>query len=90
MKIDGSCAQGSLPMRKFPHRVRQSPHADISRLLETVRHGRVDLTPLLTHAYPLERIAEAYELFSERRDGVHKVAVGPSTPRGTQARTYER
>jgi alcohol dehydrogenase len=45
------------------------------RLMELVRHGRVDLTPLLTHRYPLERIAEAYQLFGEHRDGVLKVAI---------------
>ena len=32
------------------------------RLMEVVRHGRVDLTPLLTHTFPLEKIADAYEL----------------------------
>ena len=45
------------------------------RLMELVRHGRVDLTPLLTHRYPLERIGEAYALFGEHRDGVLKVAI---------------
>src|SRR4029079_18378391 len=30
------------------------------RLLEVVRRGRVDLTPLLTHTFPLDRIGEAY------------------------------
>ena len=33
------------------------------RLMELVRHGRLDLTPLLTHTFPLERITEAYQLF---------------------------
>lgn len=47
------------------------------RLMEVVRRGRVDLTPLLTHTYPLERIGEAYELFGERLDGVMKVAIRP-------------
>jgi alcohol dehydrogenase len=47
------------------------------RLMEVVRSGRVDLTPLLTHTFPLERIAEAYELFGERMDGVLKVAIKP-------------
>jgi len=47
------------------------------RLLEVVRHGRVDLTPLLTHSFPLARIREAYDLFGERRDGVLKVAIRP-------------
>jgi len=47
------------------------------RLMEVVRHGRVDLTPLLTHTFPLSRITEAYELFGERLDGVMKVAIRP-------------
>jgi threonine dehydrogenase-like Zn-dependent dehydrogenase len=47
------------------------------RLMEVVRRGRVDLTPLLTHTFSLDRIAEAYEFFGERMDGVLKVAVKP-------------
>ena len=47
------------------------------RLMEVVRHGRVDLTPLLTHTFPLEKISEAYNLFGERLDGVMKVAIRP-------------
>jgi len=47
------------------------------RLMELVRHGRLDLKPMLTHTFPLERIVEAYELFGERREGVIKVAVRP-------------
>jgi threonine dehydrogenase-like Zn-dependent dehydrogenase len=47
------------------------------RLMEVVRHGRVDLTPLLTHRYALDDIVEAYQLFGERRENVVKVAVIP-------------
>lgn len=47
------------------------------RLMEVVRSGRVDLTPLLTHTFPLEKIADAYELFGSRGDGVLKVAIKP-------------
>jgi len=47
------------------------------RLMEVVRSGRVDLTPLLTHTFPLEGIADAYELFGGRQDGVLKVAIRP-------------
>jgi alcohol dehydrogenase len=47
------------------------------RLMEVVRSGRVDLTPLLTHAFPLDKITDAYELFGSRRDGVLKVAIKP-------------
>ena len=45
------------------------------RLMAIVEHGRVDLTPLLTHRVSLDRIADGYRLFGERRDGVMKVAV---------------
>ena len=47
------------------------------RLMELVRHGRFDLTPLLTHTFSLDRIAEACKLFGERRGGVIKVAIKP-------------
>jgi threonine dehydrogenase-like Zn-dependent dehydrogenase len=47
------------------------------RLIELVRSGRVDLTPLLTHEYALADIAEAYELFGARKQGVIKVAIRP-------------
>ena len=47
------------------------------RLMEMVRTGRVDLTPLLTHTFSLNEIAEAYDLFGARRDGVLKVAIKP-------------
>jgi alcohol dehydrogenase len=48
------------------------------RLMELVRRGRVDLTPLITHTLPLDQIVEAYQLFGERRDGVIKVAIRPT------------
>lgn len=47
------------------------------RLMEVVRHGRVDLTPLLTHRFALEKIVDAYKLFGDRADGVLKVAIKP-------------
>lgn len=47
------------------------------RLMEMVRTHRVDLTPLLTHTFPLERIAEAYTLFAEGKNKVMKVAIMP-------------
>ncbi|HVK02343.1 MAG TPA: zinc-binding dehydrogenase [Armatimonadaceae bacterium] len=47
------------------------------RLIEVVRAGRVDLTPLLTHTFALENIVDAYDLFGSRRDNVLKIAVRP-------------
>jgi len=45
------------------------------RLMEMVRSHRIDLTPLITHRFRLDDIAEAYELFGSRSDGVMKVAI---------------
>lgn len=47
------------------------------RLIEMVRHGRVDLTPLITHRFSLDDIAEGYRIFGERLNGVFKVVVRP-------------
>ena len=47
------------------------------RLIDVVASGRVDLEPLVTHRFPLERIKDAYELFAHQRDGVLKVAITP-------------
>jgi len=47
------------------------------RLMADVASGRVDLRPLVTHRYALDRIEEAYDLFAHQRDGVLKVAITP-------------
>ena len=47
------------------------------RLMEVVRQGRVDFTPLLTHSFSLCQIREAYDLFGCRLNGVMKVAIRP-------------
>jgi alcohol dehydrogenase len=48
------------------------------RLMAMIAHRRVDLTSLVTHRFALDDIAEAYETFSHRREGVLKVALYPS------------
>jgi threonine dehydrogenase-like Zn-dependent dehydrogenase len=47
------------------------------KLMEMVRHERLDLTPLITHRFSLDEIEEAYDLFGNQRDGVVKVALTP-------------
>ena len=47
------------------------------KLMEMVRHGRLDLGPLVTHRFSLDEIEEAYDLFGNQRDGVVKVALVP-------------
>jgi threonine dehydrogenase-like Zn-dependent dehydrogenase len=47
------------------------------RLMEMIAQRRVDLSPLVTHRFGLDDIADAYELFSHQRDGVLKVALYP-------------
>lgn len=45
------------------------------RLMDMVALHRIDLTPLLTHTFSLDQIAEAYRFFGAREDGVIKVAI---------------
>jgi threonine dehydrogenase-like Zn-dependent dehydrogenase len=47
------------------------------RLMAMIAHGRVDLTPLVTHRFALDGIHEALDLFSHQRDGVLKVVLFP-------------
>ncbi|HEY7056841.1 MAG TPA: alcohol dehydrogenase catalytic domain-containing protein [Vicinamibacterales bacterium] len=47
------------------------------RLMAMIECRRVDLSPLVTHAFALDDIHEAYDLFSHQRDGVLKVALYP-------------
>ncbi|MFZ0737204.1 MAG: zinc-binding dehydrogenase [Candidatus Acidiferrales bacterium] len=47
------------------------------RLMEMVLHKRLDLTPLISHRFKLNKIADAYKLFAEHRDGVMKIAIEP-------------
>jgi len=46
-------------------------------LMAVLASGRVDLAPLVTHRFELDRIEDAYELFAHQRDGVLKVAITP-------------
>jgi threonine dehydrogenase-like Zn-dependent dehydrogenase len=47
------------------------------RLIATVESGRFDPLPLITHTFALDDIVDAYDLFSNRREGVVKVAIHP-------------
>ena len=48
---------------------------DCAAILSLIKEGKIDTTPLITHRFPLSRIAEAYRLFEEKEDGVIKVAI---------------
>ena len=50
---------------------------DCEEVLELIKQGKIDTTPLITHTYPLEQIEEAYDLFEQKRDGAIKVAIKP-------------
>ena len=47
------------------------------RLMNAIESGRVDLKPMITHRYSLDRIEEAYLLFANQQDGVLKIAITP-------------
>lgn len=47
------------------------------RLMNVLASGRIDLGLMVTHQFKLDDIVAAYELFSNQRDGVLKVAIKP-------------
>ncbi len=49
----------------------------LRRMLEILRHGRMDLTPLYTHQMRLGALEEAYRLFMGEKAKVLKIAVRP-------------
>jgi threonine dehydrogenase-like Zn-dependent dehydrogenase len=48
---------------------------DFPLAMAWIKEGRVDVTPLITHTFPLARVQEAFELFRDRLDGALKVIV---------------
>ena len=51
----------------------------MQRLMRLVLAQRIDLTPLLTHFYPLSQIKEAYKLFEAHEGGVLKIGIRVSS-----------
>lgn len=49
----------------------------LRRMMDVIAHGRVDLTPLITHTFTLDDIKEGYRIFGQKLDGVLKVAIKP-------------
>lgn len=48
---------------------------DCEKTLQLIAQGKINTEPLITHTYPLSKIAQGYELFENKRDGVIKVAI---------------
>jgi len=59
------------------------------RLMAMIEHGRVDLSPLVTHRFALDDIEEAFDVFSHQRDGVLKVALYPDLPSARPVKARE-
>jgi 2-desacetyl-2-hydroxyethyl bacteriochlorophyllide A dehydrogenase len=49
----------------------------LRRLMSLIQHQRADLTPLITHMFPLKDIKEGYRIFGNKLDKVLKVAITP-------------
>ena len=46
---------------------------DFPIAVELIASGQIDVTPLVTHRFPLAQAADAFDLFADRRDGAIKV-----------------
>ena len=54
--------------------VRRMKHT-YPRAIQMVADGLIDVDSIVTHCYPIERVAEAYDLVASRADGVMKAVV---------------
>ena len=48
---------------------------DFPLAMRWIQEGRIDVSPIITHTYPLAKLQDAFELFRDRRDGAIKVIV---------------
>ena len=48
---------------------------DFPLAMRWIGEGRVDVSPIVTHRFPLSQLQQAFELFRDRRDGAIKVIV---------------
>jgi threonine dehydrogenase-like Zn-dependent dehydrogenase len=48
---------------------------DFPLAMQWIKEGRIDVSPIVTHTFPLAKLQEAFELFRDRRDGAIKVIV---------------
>ena len=53
----------------------------VERAIELIAGGQVDIDPLVTHHFPLEESARAFDLVSARSEGVVKAIIRVSTDR---------
>ena len=48
---------------------------DFPLAMQWISERRIDVSPIITHRYPLDRLQEAFELFRDRKEGAIKVIV---------------
>ncbi len=48
---------------------------DCTEILQLIEAGKIDTTPLITHRYPLAKIADAYHIFENHFENVIKIAI---------------
>ncbi len=48
---------------------------DCDEILNLIKEGKIDTTPLITHEYKLKDIKEAYKVFENKFDNVMKIAI---------------
>jgi len=66
---------GSFYHRRFVTTLCPTGRGRLDHLLRLIGDGRVDLTPLYTHAMPLSEVARGYDMFRAHTDGVIKIAL---------------
>jgi threonine dehydrogenase-like Zn-dependent dehydrogenase len=61
--------------RLLPSVIATDMPKDFALALQYLKSGRVKVENFVTHEFPFRRLQDAFELFSQRRDGVIKVMI---------------
>lgn len=67
------------------HTVRGEGAGSLARAVSLARQGRIDTQSLVTHHFPLDAVAEAYDTYAERRGDALKVMLDIPGPDDTPA-----
>ncbi len=75
---DEYCVRASgLRRRELTLRFVRRQNENYAEAIGLVRDGRVRLSPILTHTFPMERAQEAFELAERKGEGAIRVAIVP-------------
>ena len=64
-----------LTLKGIVYATREADHTSTLAALEMIANGEIDVSPILTHTFPFERVVEALELQATKDEGAVKIVI---------------